>query len=223
MTELLLDIPRAAREHMAYDLELAERAEPVVRFFQWAPPAVSLGWKQPAPAWVQTLSTAQVVERPTGGALAVHGTDVSVAMVVPRTPATSLHALLQAAAFSAVQLCRSFGVAAEPLWDTTANTPLTYCLADASPYAVCIAGRKVAGFAARRFAKSCLIQGSLLVRPLAAPIAGALPATVARQFAQRAVALSEAAGGDLTETEVIERWAASWAAWWTGAQGLHAV
>ncbi len=199
---------------MAADVALAMQAQPVVRFFRWQPPAVSLGWKQSPPAWIQALASECVVERPTGGALAVHGSDVSVAIVVPRTSATSLHALLKAACGSALALCRSFGVPAQPLWESTARAALTYCLAEESPYAVCVGDRKVAGFAARRYTKSCLIQGSLLVQEIPSALREVMPASIAQQYDQRAVPLTEAADAELSEAVVIERWVASWATWW---------
>ena len=81
--------PQTAAEQMATDARLAEEAIPTIRLFTWSPPAVSLGWKQPCPDWLRgdrwAASPCEFVERPTGGGIAFHGSDLSLAVVIPRS------------------------------------------------------------------------------------------------------------------------------------------
>ena len=208
---LLIDTQRSAAEQMAVDERLASDAIPTARFFRWDPPAISLGWKQLSPEWAAGLD---VVERPTGGGIAFHGSDVSWSVVLPRTHILSLHALMKTVCDSAMRVCASYGVPAETLVDCPGPQRITYCLTQPSAYAVLIGEQKVAGAALRRYPASWLIQGSLLVRPLPEQLRCALPAVVAAQLDQQAISLEQAAGHPLNEQQVIDRWAANWSAWW---------
>ena len=215
---VMVDGPCPAAEQMARDGTLAQEAAAAVRFYRWAPPAVSLGWKQKHPAWLAPARWAaaglEAVERPTGGGIAVHGSDVSLGVVVPRAGGVRLEALMEAVCRSAVALCRSYGATASAAPDVPGGGRVTYCLSEAGPYAVLSGGRKVAGFALRRYPEAWLIQGSLLVRPLPEALARAMPAEAVRGVDTRAVSLAEAAGEAVTETDAAERWAAHWASWW---------
>ncbi len=238
---ILLDGEERAERQMALDEGLAHRAEPTVRFFTWKPAGVSLGWKQPRPAWLDPVRWSAaglaLCERPTGGGIAVHGSDLSLAVVVPRTFVLPLAVLMRTACENAVRLCRSYGADAEPLADPPVEPPgqvrgssctplrgdipsrgaggrITYCLTELSPYAVMVGTRKVAGFALRRYPQSWLIQGSLLVRSLPRALADAMPEEARRGYAARAIPLAEAAVGRVTETDVAARWAERWTAWW---------
>ena len=208
----------SAAEQMALDDRLAREAAPAVRVFTWNPAAVSLGLKQPRPAWLDPIrwqaAGLEFVERPTGGGLAVHGSDCSIAVVVPREAAIPLEAVMASVCRSAVRLCRSYGVEADAVVDVPGARRVTYCLAETSPYAVMSGSRKLAGFALRRYPNSWLIQGSLLVGPLPAVLAGAMPIEARRQFGARAVSLSEAAGRSIRAQDAAKRWGTSWAAWW---------
>ena len=207
-----------AGEQMALDDALAREAGPAVRVFTWNPPAVSLGLKQPRPAWLDAgrwrAAGLELVERPTGGGLAVHGSDCSIAVVVPREAAIPLDAVMSSVCQSAVRLCRSYGVEADAIVEAPGARRVTYCLTEPSPYAVMSASRKLAGFALRRYPQSWLIQGSLLVGAVPAPLAAAMPDDARRQFEARAIALSEAAGRSMRPQDVAKRWGTSWAMWW---------
>ncbi|MBI4004001.1 MAG: hypothetical protein HY353_03175 [Candidatus Omnitrophica bacterium] len=205
---------RSAAEQMALDERLALEAEPNVRVFTWASPAISLGFKQEPPAWLERArwqaDWLELVERPTGGGIAFHGSDVSISVVSPRRPGVSPHSLVSAVCDSATRLCRAFGLHAVADLTTAGAARVTYCLTQPSPYAVFLSGRKVAGFALRRFPNSWLVQGSLLVRPLPPVLAEALPPDVRDQLAKRAVPLSALAVGWVDEAEVAQRWASEW-------------
>ena len=215
---ILLGGEERAEQHMAFDEMLARRAEPVARFFTWTPPAVSLGWKQPHPAWLDparwSAAGLALAERPTGGGIAVHGSDLSLAVVIPRALGIPLSTLMRTVCESAVRLCRSYGADAEPLMDAPAEGRITYCLTEPSPYAVMVEARKVAGFALRRYPQSWLIQGSLLVRPVPPVLDGAMPEQARRAYAARAIPLAEAVAQTVTEMDAAVLWAHHWAAWW---------
>ena len=218
---LIDDAARSAAEQMAVDCALAEEAVPTVRLFRWHPPAVSLGWKQLRPEWLDSAAWVaaglDAVERPTGGGVAFHGSDVSISVTMPRAENVSLRALMDAVCRSAVSLCRSCGAGASALPDALARNRIAYCLTETSPYAVLIEGRKVGGFALRRFPRSWLIQGSLLVRPLLDMLADALPNELLHAVRDRAIALSEASTEVVEGSVIAQRWAASWSVWWDPA------
>ncbi len=210
----------SAREQMALDERLASEVVPTVRIFAWARPALSLGLKQPVPAWVTRLERArgpvEVVERPTGGGLAFHGSDVSVAVVVPRD-AASVHDVLAHVGQGVARLCASFGVDASHLGEGVPGETaarIVYCLTQTSRYAVVAGGRKVAGLAVRRFPESWLVHGSLWVQPLPAELVGVVPPEVLGELHRVAHPLAALARMPLTVEDAAARWAAAWTDWW---------
>lgn len=208
---VLLGGASSAQAQMALDERLAGESVPTVRVFTWNPPAISLGWKQPVPAWLDPAAWRDAglewVERPTGGGIAVHGSDVSISVIVPRTRRDSLETLMRTVCESAVTLCRELGVAAHAVLECSGRERIQYCLADTSPYAVMIGTRKVAGFALRRYPSAWLIQGSLLVQPIPTRLAEQMPAGVIARLSARACALSDATAESFSAADVAERWA----------------
>lgn len=218
----------SARDQMALDEELAAQARPTFRLFRWAHPAVSTGRRQTPPDWAEAGRLRQygvaAVQRPTGGALAVHGSDLSCSVVVPRHPAVGLEGLMALVACAVSGAARAFGIPARWLGRVPAPTggEADCCLADTSPYAVMAGGRKLCGFAVRRLPQSWLIQGSLLVRELPSVFQDVMPADVHAQFAARAVSLEAAAGRPVTDEELVTRTIQAWAGAWSG-DTVHAV
>jgi lipoate-protein ligase A len=215
---VLVDGARPGVEHMATDARLGQQDTPTVRLFWWGRPALSLGYRQPVPPWVAAAGRAglEVVERPTGGGVAFHGSDVSVAVAVPRRLRLPLRVALEAACETAVTLCAAAGRPAAATFDGARTRAITCCLAEASPYDVLIAGCKVAGFGVRRFPRAWLLQGSLLVGPLPAALQAALPADIAATLRERARPLHPAAAA-ADVSELAWRWASGWPAWWEEA------
>ena len=214
---IILGGAQSAAEQMALDASLAQEAMPTVRLFTWQPPALSLGFKQPQPSWLASAAPDrrwELVERPTGGGIAVHGSDVSVAVIVPRESHVPVEALLRAVCQSAVTLCGTYGVAADARLHVPATERVTYCLAEPSSYAVLAAGKKLAGFALRRYPKTWLIQGSMLLGPLPGALRDVLPPDALRQLTGRAVPLSDLTASPVSEADAARRWAAHWSAWW---------
>lgn len=215
---LVVDPDRPNPDQMGRDEELAQEAAPTARFFLWSPPAVSLGRRQSRPDWLRDPARrchpVDCVERPTGGGLAFHGSDVSLSVILPRDTAAPLRTLMQAVCGSAVSLCRSYGVKAVAELDAPSASRITYCLAEPSPFAIRAGERKLAGFAIRRYPRAWLIQGSLLVRPLPQALTAVLPPAVQAQLRDRAWSLAEASRAAITETQAAERWASHWSGWW---------
>ncbi|MBI4342154.1 MAG: hypothetical protein HY599_02165 [Candidatus Omnitrophica bacterium] len=215
---VMLGGAHSAFHQMALDEQLARDPAPRVRFFTWSAPAVSLGWKQPVPAWLDgdawRAAGLERVERPTGGGMAFHGSDLSVSVIVPRSVRLPVAMLMRTACESAVRLGQELGVGAAARLESGTESRIDYCLMEPSAYAVMVGARKVAGFALRRYPDTWLIQGSMLVRPLPLRLACRLPDTVAGRLAARAVSLSEAAKSHLAPAALAERWAQCWSSWW---------
>src|SRR3989338_5225382 len=90
---------RSAAEQMAFDERLAREAQPNVRVFTWAFPAISLGFKQESPVWLDRArwqaDGLELVERPTVVGIAFHGSDVSISIVVPRPSCPPISSLMR--------------------------------------------------------------------------------------------------------------------------------
>jgi lipoate-protein ligase A len=211
--------PHGAQEQMRIDHAAGLAAQASVRIFLWDKPAVSLGFKQAPPAWLGESrwkhSGLEWVERPSAGGVAVHGSDVSLCVVLPRVFGISLRSAMAAVCRCAVKLCSSYGADAQALLEAPSSGSVTYCLAETSPYAVMLGGRKVAGFGARRYPNAWLVQGSLLVRPIPESLAVALPEPVLAGLDRRATDLARCAQtGALDERSAGERWASLWEHGW---------
>ncbi|MBI3087480.1 MAG: hypothetical protein HYY91_01120 [Candidatus Omnitrophica bacterium] len=210
---LIADEPTASAQ-MRLDEALARRGRPTFRLFRWAQPAVSLGFRQASPAWVNPYRLAgcgvEVIERPTGGGLAVHGSDLSCSVVVPHDPGHSLRDVMRLVCGSLTQGLRTFGVDAQWQEDGEAQARIEYCLTESSPYAVMAGGRKWGGLAIRRYPSSWLIQGSMLLRPLPEVFDAVMPPDVLEAFRTRAVSLEALVGRSVADEELIEELTRAW-------------
>jgi len=204
---LLVAEEETAEAQMALDEELARRALPTLRLFRWARPTISLGFRQSAPAWAQEDRLAahgiDRIERPTGGGIAVHGSDLSCSVTAPRE--VRLHALMAGVCESLSEAIRAFGVAASWQAEVEQSRRIEYCLTESSPYAIMAGGRKVCGLAIRRYPHSWLVQGSLLLHRLPAVFERVMPPAVWESFVTRAVSLDEVSGRVIEQTELISR------------------
>ena len=208
-----------AAEQMGIDDELARAAEPIVRLFRWHRPALSLGFRQDVPAWIDSrhlgASGIDLVERPTGGGIAVHGSDLSCAIVVPQSVELRLAMLMALVSSRFREALGKLGVAACCIGDSldAGSRPvgrIQYCLTQPSPHALLAGSRKLCGFAVRRYPSSWLIQGSLLVRPLPPVFKRVMPTEVFAPFQERAVSLEEAAGRRIVDDELDGAIAKAW-------------
>ena len=216
--QLLVADEETAAGQMMVDEELARRARPTFRLFRWATPAISFGFRQVPPEWADerrlALHGVECVERPTGGGIAVHGSDLSCSVTVPRDARLPLREVMAGVSEGLSQGIRAFGVAATWHLDGADDRRMDYCLTEASPYAIMAGTRKLCGLAIRRYPDSWLIQGSMLVRPLPAVFERVMPPAVRGAFATRAVSLQEAAGLPVEDTELTEQLMRPWRTIW---------
>ena len=216
--QILMAEQESAREQMAMDERLAQQARPTFRLFRWHTPAISLGFKQPIPDWVDRARLAshrlELVERPTGGGIAVHGSDLSCSVVVPRHSSLSLRALMELVCECLTNGVRTFGIDVEWRREVEQPSRITYCLTEDSPYALMVGDRKLCGLAIRRYQASWLIQGSMLVRELPDVFRPVMPAVVSEAFQTRAIALEEVVGRAVADEELIASMILAWRTTW---------
>jgi len=228
----------SAEAQMRVDESLAHRGEPVFRLFQWSRPACSLGYRQARPAWLSVAACAEagveVVERPTGGGLAVHGSDLSCSVTLPMDAGVSVRETVANTAHTLTQALATFGVHSQWIAEARAaaseaptievgaecrkrglSARVDYCLTQPSPYAIMIGSRKVCGFAIRRYPSSWLIQGSLLLRRIPEACRRLMPPAVARDFQTRAGSVEEAVSiSDEAMIAAVESaWEQAWSPW----------
>jgi len=199
--------------NMALDLALAESVRnkisgPVLRFYDWEQPTISLGYNQD----VEQLDLAacrqagvKVVRRPTGGRAVFHFNEFTYSVIAPqedpllggpvldtyRTIAQALVAGLEHLGIeSELQRSQSAGASVK-------DSPL--CFAAAGRYEITASGKKILGSAQRRIQGIILQQGSLLLAQdqNLAPFykqAAEANATTAEELLGRKVTFEEASG-----------------------------
>jgi lipoate-protein ligase A len=152
-------------------LELAERGkfEPLVRFYQWEVPTISLGYHQSAEQLdMSRLSAASMpwVRRPTGGAAVLHSDELTYAIVLPNCDGPKDASRVQELVSRAIAGgLRALGVAAEvdergePL---SALPNRTSCFVRTSRWEVTVGGKKIVGSAQRKLSSAILQHGSIL-------------------------------------------------------------
>lgn len=157
---------RPPAANMAMDEALLRTlSEPVLRFYDWDRPCVSLGYFQPLSEIEGRFPDRALVRRWTGGGAVVHGRDLTFSVIVPRG-----HALAQQRpADSYVSIHRAV-IAALQLPGATlvceiATTPGGCCFEKPVPGDIVLKGRKICGGAQRRSRHGLLHQGSISRNP----------------------------------------------------------
>ncbi|MDZ7372858.1 MAG: lipoate--protein ligase family protein [candidate division KSB1 bacterium] len=212
--------------NMAIDHILAaqsqEHSPPVLRLYDWSPPAVSLGYHQNATE-VDLDRTrdfgVDVVRRPTGGRAVLHANELTYSVVLPagspyfsRRP-EDIYFLLSRCFLRALRL---FGIAVQPAGPERRERPPSRSLAGAACFAASarhelkVNGRKILGSAQRRYPCAVLQHGSLLIGPehlLLADLLRKEPEERQRLRAilsQRTTSLREETGRPLSFPDVAE-------------------
>ncbi len=171
------EAPRPGAWHMDLDERLFQEAEwgrevlPVLRFYRWAPPCLSLGRHQdPEAAADADFCRARgidVVRRPTGGLAVLHDDEVTYAVVAPldRPPfqGLNLQETYAKIAGALVEGLRSLGLPAELSRRKGSPAPLTSapCFQVPTENEILVHGRKVVGSAQRRGARAFLQHGAV--------------------------------------------------------------
>jgi len=156
---------------------VAERGgEPLIRFYGWSEPTVSLGaFQRLADARaIPDIAAASLVRRPSGGGAIVHGSDLTYALAVPKThPLGQTAQLLYTAAHETLaSVLQGHGIAARLFADPPHDADfLCFSRRAGGDLVVAAAGRqptaadpKVMGSAQRRLAGAVVQHGSLLLR-----------------------------------------------------------
>lgn len=173
---LLVDAASDGVTNMARDEALLDAvgrgvSPPTLRFYQWQPPTISLGYFQdyaefealPPPA-----GTLAVVRRTTGGGAILHDRELTYALVLPTghpllaCRPTALYATMHDAIIKAVAPDVPASRRGESVEDRAQRGPF-FCFARRHRDDVIVGGAKLAGSAQRRTQTGVLQHGSLII------------------------------------------------------------
>jgi lipoate-protein ligase A len=176
---LLLDPPAAGAWNMAVDELLLEgvaagSASPTLRFYQWAPPCLSLGYFQPfevVDADACRRLGVDVVRRPTGGRAILHDRELTYSVALPLSLLGTDGGVL--ASYRRLSLAlerglRKLGVPVVLAPESAAKPALDHgpvCFDRPSAHEILLGGRKLVGSAQVRRATAILQHGSILIEP----------------------------------------------------------
>jgi len=155
------------------ELQTGKRRRPVLRFYRWAKPTVSLGANQTAGEVVVMSEVRRLgydlVKRPTGGRALLHKGDICYAIAAHRIHHPcfqSLTSTYRAIGTVIAGTLRSLGVDLTnlPVAGTESRHGSNPCFAVLSPFEVTVGGKKICGSAQYRSGGFFLQHGSLLVR-----------------------------------------------------------
>jgi len=174
-----------AATNMAVDEVLlqtaAQRRRPLLRFYSWRNPAVSIGYFQKFPR--QLEGAREIVRRPTGGGLVHHGQDTTYTVVVP--PGHPLSEMSAGDAYCALHKAVAAAMEVETeLHAAPAQSPWGAYECFQKPVAgdVVADGKKLAGAAQRRTKWGLLHQGSIAARLTVAQLQSAFCKTLGVEF-----------------------------------------
>jgi len=155
-----------ASYNMALDsrlLDICERdpRSGFLRLYQWAPPALSLGFFEPADTVDRDRAAARgidVVRRPTGGRVVLHQGDLTYCVVTARRGASGTELYARVSECIAAGL-KSLGAVVEIARGVRPGLAATArpCFLSASRHEIVYRGRKVVG-SAQRLGRSALLQ-----------------------------------------------------------------
>ena len=157
--------------NMALDMVLTEHCnEPILRFYTWARPTLSLGRHQKRVNLdTQFLreNNMDLVVRPTGGRAVLHWDELTYALILPIEDPKAKGGVLQT--YLVISECiatalRKLGFDAriEPVKRLKAGTAA--CFDAPSSYEITIDGKKIVGSAQMRTQKSVLQHGSIVLK-----------------------------------------------------------
>lgn len=144
---------------------------PVLRFYRWSRPTLSLGHHQHTleEHWPELLDSGalRIVRRPSGGRAVLHGGDLTYALIWPQAPARRRQAYGDAcrwlvAGFERLGMTLSFG-------DAPGQTSSSSCFSTSTAADLVEAGGAKRVGSAQLWNRGCLLQhGSVLIEPPAA-------------------------------------------------------
>jgi lipoate-protein ligase A len=162
---------------MSLDLALADSVRqgasgPVLRFYDWQRPTVSLGYNQKAgevDLEYCRLHGIDVVRRPTGGRAVFHNAEFTYSVIAPEDEPLLSGGVLEAyrsIGRALLEGLRVLGISAQMQRSETRGQSVrgsALCFAAAGRYEITVQGRKLLGSAQRRMEGVILQQGSLLL------------------------------------------------------------
>src|SRR5256714_10268173 len=184
---LLLDKPASGAWNMAVDEVLLDgvasgEAPPTLRFYEWVPPCLSLGYFQPFGVvdvdGCRALGV-EVVRRPTGGRAILHDRELTYSVALPASVLGHEGGVLPSS--SRLSLAwqdglRRLGVPAtlapESASSSAAHGPV--CFDRPSAHEILLRGRKLVGSAQMRRGGALLQHGSIVIEPRMANLVACL-------------------------------------------------
>lgn len=168
---LLLDGPGEAAWNMSVDEALLLEAGcggPVLRLYTWRAPALSLGYRQAAPDWLDRCTElgVEVVRRVTGGGAVLHARDLTYAVIAPPGSRGLPDDLAGSYAWIRARLLESLQAAGFDARAARARSDaarLDLCFAGATGNEIELEGRKLIGSAQRRTPIGLLQHGSIRI------------------------------------------------------------
>jgi len=174
--------PNVGIYNMAVDQELLAKAQlgekmPILRFYDWSPPAVSIGRFQKIKTAVDAEACKRlgfdIVRRITGGRAVLHHNELTYGVIArsddPLFPPNVLGAYKVIAAGLVAGL-KNLGVDAEMVSRTGRHASLVNkndkdpsCFSSPSWYEIVVNGKKIIGSAQRRLSGAFLQHGSILI------------------------------------------------------------
>src|ERR1700730_14239684 len=176
---LLLDPPAAGGWNMAVDEVLLDgvaegSAPPTLRFYEWAPPCLSLGYFQPFEVvdvdGCRSLGV-DVVRRPPGGRAILHDRELTYSVALPLSLLGGDGGVLPSYHRLSLALERGLNRLGIPVVlapETAAQTASDHgpvCFDRPSAHEILLDGRKLVGSAQVRRATAILQHGSILIEP----------------------------------------------------------
>jgi lipoate-protein ligase A len=175
---LLLDAPAGGAWNMAIDEVLldgvaADAAPPTLRFYEWSPPCLSLGYFQPFDVVDVDACRAlgvEIVRRPTGGRAILHDRELTYTVALPASLLGHDGGVLPSYYRLSLALqegLHRLGIPATLAPESAASGPLhgPICFDRPSAHEILLHGRKLVGSAQVRRGGGLLQHGSILIEP----------------------------------------------------------
>lgn len=172
---LIIDDYHDGSFNMAFDESLAADPPelPVLRFYFWKPPAVSLGYNQ-KPAKIDYKKCDEygidVVRRPTGGRAVYHDKEITYSVIIPPNSdmfKLSIHELYydisKALTAGLNSLGIKFDIERNKPADSKKHNNVEDCFSSAARFEIKYKGAKIVGSAQRRLSTAVIQHGSIIL------------------------------------------------------------
>lgn len=166
---VLSDGSLSAQEAMQRDVELlATGTQPLLRFYQWKSPSITIGVLDEMAALPIEI---EIARRPSGGARLLHQHDLAFSLFIPFStkatfPLTFGYQEIHNALLAGVQALVGIEKERCSLVEVGRRSSRgDFCMAVASYHDPLVDGKKIAGGAQRRTKRAFLHQGSIFLKP----------------------------------------------------------